>query len=342
VTRDASLPGRRRALSAIGALGALALGGCAGAYRRPLEDGPVAAMFPGRIDDGGFVEAGYRGLVRVGKELGIPVKHIAGVPLERERMLDALRELAGSQATVVIGFGAVTSEAVQRAAWEFPDQLFVTIQGTLTRPNLATYSVQPEQPAWLAGALAGMLTRSDTVGHLAGARSVPAEHMRAGFFTGLKNVRPQARLLSTFTGSDDDAELARRVALAQIDAGADIVFASLGAGQSGAVAACRARNVRQIGGVRDWVAEMPDAFVASAVADPGYAIYMAARDLRDNLLKGEIVKRYGLYYPEAVRLALAASVPADAQARLERYRERIVAHGIVIPETYDGSEFAPA
>jgi basic membrane protein A and related proteins len=336
------LPGRRRALSAIGALGALALSGCATDYGRPPESGPIAAMFPGRIDDDGFMEAGYRGLVRAGKELGIPVKHVADVPLERERMLAALRELAATKATLVIGFGEATSEAVQHAAWEFPEQLFVTIQGSLTRPNLATYSVQPEQPAWLAGALAGMLTRSDTVGHIAGARNIPAQHMRAGFFAGLKTVRPQARLLSTFTGSDDDAELTRRVTLGQIDAGADIVFAMLGTSQSGAVAACRARNVRQIGGVRDWVAAMPDAFVASAVADPGYAIYMAARDLRDNLLKGEIVKRFGLHYPEAVRLALAPSVPSDAQARLERYRERIVAHGIVIPETYDGSEFAPA
>jgi basic membrane protein A len=339
------LPGRRRALStigAVGALGALALSGCATSYGRPPEDGPIAAMFPGRIDDGGFVEAGYLGLVRAGKELGIAVKHVADVPLEHERMLAALRELAATKATLVIGFGEATSEAVQRAAWEFPDQLFVTIQGTLTRPNLATYAIQPEQSAWLAGALAGMLTKSDTVGHIAGARNIPAQHMRAGFFAGLKNVRPQARFLSTFTGSDDDAALAQRVTLGQIDAGADLVFAMLDAGQSGAVAACRARNVSQIGGVRDWVAAMPDAFVASAVANPGYAIYIAARDLRDNLLKGEIVKRFGLHYPEAVRLALAASVPGGAQARLERYRERIVAHGIVIPETYDGSEFAPA
>jgi basic membrane protein A len=332
-------PARRRALAA---LGALALSGCATNYGRPPEDGPIATMFPGRIDDGGFVEAGYRGLVRVGKELGIPVEHVDGVPREREQMLEALRKLAATNATLVIGFGAATSEVTQRVAWEFPAQRFVTIQGTLTRPNLATYSVQPEQPAWLAGALAAMLTQSGTVGHLAGARSIPAEHMRAGFFAGLKNVRPQARLLSTFTGSDDDAELARRVALAQIDAGADIVFAMLGAGQGGAVAACRERSVRQIGGVRDWVAELPDAFVASAVVDPGFAIYMAARDLRDNLLKGEVVKRYGLHYPEAARLALAASVPADAQARVDRLRERIVAHGIAIPETYDGSEFAPA
>ena len=93
--------------------------------------------------------------------------------------------------------------------------------------------------------------------------------------------------------------------------------------------------------ISDWVARMPDAFVASAVADPGYAVYMAIRDLRDNLMKGEVVKHYGVHYPEAVRLALGEGVPAGTKAILERYRERIAAGGIEIPEKYDGSEFSP-
>lgn len=330
---------RRRALAA---LGALALTGCAGRRLPPPERGPIAAMFPGRVDDGGFVEAGYRGLVRAGSELGIPVRHVADVPVERERMLAELRRLASSDATLVIGFGEAASEPIQRIAWEFPGQRFVAIQGTLTRPNLAVYAVLPGQSAWLAGALAGLLTKTDVVGHLAGERSDLALRVRAGFSAGLATARPQARLLSTFSGAEDDAARARSVALAQVDAGADVLFTMLGAGRSGATAACRERGVQQIGSVRDWVAAMPEAFVASAVADPGYAIYMAARDLRDNLLKGDLTKRYGVHYPEAVRLALGAGVPAETRARLERYRERIAAGGIEVPATYDGADFAPA
>jgi len=298
-------------------------------------------MFPGRVDDGGFVEAGYRGLLRAGAELGIPVQHVAGVPADGERMLAELRRLAASDATLVIGFGAVASEPTQRVAWEYPAQRFVSVQGTLTRPNLAVYAVLPEQSAWLAGALAGLVTQTNVVGHLAGERSTLSLHMRAGYAAGLKTARPQARLLSTFIGDGDDAPRAQAVALAQIRAGADVLFTMLGAGESGATAACRDRDVRQIGGVRDWVATDPGAYLASAVADPGFAIYMAVRDLRDNLVKGEVVKRYGVHYPEAVRLALGRDVPADTTARIERYRERIAAGGIVIPTTYAAPDFAP-
>jgi basic membrane protein A len=98
-------------------------------------------MFPGSVDDGGFIEAGYRGLLRIRDELGIPVRYVDGVAPDEEAMKTALRELADSGAKLVIAHGGQASEAVQRVAWEFPQQRFVSIQGHLTRPNLAVYEV---------------------------------------------------------------------------------------------------------------------------------------------------------------------------------------------------------
>lgn len=330
-------PARRRLLAAAGAL---ALAGCARSARRPPEAGPVAVLFPGRVDDGGFFALGLRGLERARAELGIPVRHVAGVAPEREPMLAALRELAASEATLIVAYGEATSEAVQRAAWEFPQQRFVAIEGRLTRPNLAAYGAKQEESAWLAGAAAGLMTRANAVGHLAGTRTAPALAARAAFAAGLRETNPGARLLTRFAGADDDPALARKLALAAIDAGADLLFTMLGTGQAGATEACRARGVRQIGSLRDWVAVAPEAFAASAVADSGYALYMAVRDLRDNLLKGDLVKRYGVRHPEAVRLALAADVPARVRAGVDGYRDRIAAGAIPMPEGYSGPEFA--
>jgi basic membrane protein A len=336
VRPGSTLPGRRRALAA---LGAAALGGCASWGYRPPERGPVAAMFPGRIDDGGFMESGFRGLERVREELGIPVRHVAGIAPDREPMLAALRELAASEATLVIGYGAATSEAIQRVAWEFPAQRFVAIEGRLTRPNLAIYGVRQEESAWLAGAAAGLLSRSNAVGHLGGERTDRALAARAAFAAGLRAANPGARLLTRFAGTDDDPALAHLLALAAIDAGADVMFTMLGAARAGASAACQGRGVRQIGSMRDWVAAEPGAYVGAAVADSGYALIMAARDLRDNLLKGDLVKRFGVRYPDAVRLALAAEVPAQVRAGVDRYRERVAAGAIRMPDGYAGPEF---
>jgi basic membrane protein A len=323
----------------VAAAGALALAGCAGWNFRAPEKGPVAAMFPGRVDDGGFMEAAFGGLQRIERDLRIPVTHLDGIAPEREAMLEALRNLARSDATLVIAVGGQAAEAAQRAAWEFPEQRFASIQGHLTRPNLAVYEVRQEQSAWLAGAAAGLLTRSGTVGHLSGLRVPPGLAARAAYADGLRTTNARAKLLTTFSGSQEDAALNQRAALAQIDAGADILFTMLNAGRAGAIEACRARGVRQIGNVRDWVAVMPEVFVASAVADAGVAVFAAGRDLADNMLKGGTVKRFGLSNPEAVRLALADRVGEPLKARMAVLTADLATGRVALPETYTGPEF---
>jgi basic membrane protein A len=334
-----SAPSSRRRILLAGA-GAAALAAC-DRWRSPAaERGPVAAMLPGRIDDGGFVEAGYQGLMRIRDELRIPVRFLDRVPPEEEAMKAALRELAASDAKLVIAHGGQAAAAVQRVAWEFPEQRFVSIQGDLTRPNLAVYEVLQEQSAWLAGAAAGMLTRTNVVGHMSGLRVRPGLKARAAFAGGLATTNPGARLLSNFSGSQDDAALARRIAIAQIDAGADVIFTMLNAARAGAIEACRERGVKQIGNVRDWVAVMPEVFVASAVANAGVAVFQSGRDLYDNLWKGEIVKRFGVRTPEAVRLALAPTAPAPVRERIAALTQQMAVGTIAIPDQYDGPEFA--
>lgn len=329
---------RRFLLAASG----LALGACGRWKSQAPERGPVAAMFPGRIDDGGFMESGYRGLLRIRDELKLPVDYVADVAPDDEAMKAALRKLADSDAKLVIAHGGQAAEAVQRVAWEFPAQRFVSIQGHLTRPNLAVYEVLQEQSAWLAGAAAGLLTKSNVVGHMSGLRVRPGLKGRAAFAAGLAHTNARARLLTNFSGTQDDAAVAKRIALAQIDAGADLIFTMLNAGRVGVIAACRERGVKQIGNARDWVAVMPEVFVASAVADAGFAVFQSGRDLSDNLFKGELVKRFGMRYPDAVRLALAPGAPQAVTTRVADLGREMAAGAIAIPETYSGPEFMPA
>ena len=328
---------RRRLLLA--ALSVGALGACDKFRSSAPERGPITAMFPGRIDDQGFIESGYRGLLRIRDEMGIPVRYVDKVPPEDEAMKSALRELADSDAKMVIAYGDEASEAAQRVAWEFPQQRFTLIRGHLTRPNLAIYDVLQEQSTWLAGCAAGLLTRSNVVGHMSGLRVEPDLKARAAFAGGLALTNPRAKLLTTFSGSRDDAAAVKRIAFAQINAGADIIYTMLDMGREGAIEACRERGVKQIGSVRDWVAAMPDVFVASAVADPGVAVLQLGRDLHDNLWKGDLVKRIGVRNPDAVRLTLADSVSERVKVRLEVLTQELAAGTIKIPAEYAGAEF---
>jgi basic membrane protein A len=80
-------------------------------------------------------------------------------------------------------------------------------------------------------------------------------------------------------------------------------------------------------------------FVGSAVADAGHAVFIAGRDLNDNLMRGDIAKRFGVGNPAAVRLALAETVPADVKSRVALMTADLATGRVALPESYSGPEF---
>ncbi|MCK8783698.1 BMP family protein [Roseomonas sp. NAR14] len=299
----------------------------------------LAALFAGRVDDGGFMQAGHRGLERARDTLGAEIRTIQGIPPEAEALKAALRRLAADSPDLVIAHGGQNNAAAQAVAAEFPGTRFVVTQGNVTGPNLASYEVLQEQSAFLAGMLAGLSTRSGVVGHQSGIRVVPGLKGRAAYAHGVRHANPAARLLTNFSGSQDDPALARRIAEAMFAAGADIVFTMLNAGRSGVTEACRAAGRAQIGNVGDWVAVAPDVFLGSAVADSGQAVLDAVLDLAAGRFQAGAIRRIGLEQPEAVRLTLAPRVPAAVAARIAAAAEAIAVGRLDVPVSWSGEEF---
>ncbi|MFZ5425859.1 MAG: BMP family protein [Thermodesulfobacteriota bacterium] len=299
----------------------------------------VAMLIPGSVTDGGFMQSGHEGLMRIQAETGAKVEFIDKVKPQTELLAGALRDLARRGPDMVIAHGGQCGEAAKIVAGEFPDVRFTVIQGNAAGPNLSSYEVLQEQSAWLAGAAAGLMTKTGKVGHISGIRVTPGLKGRAAFAAGLAHANPKAKLLTTFCGNQDDNALSRKVALAQIKAGADIIFTMLNAGRQGAIDACREKNVRQIGNVKDWTASDPQVFAASAVAGVSRAVSGAGADLAAGNWKAGAVKKIGLEDAHAVRLALAPDVPEKVRARVEELAGKIRSGEIEVSVEYDGPEF---
>lgn len=332
-------PARRQFIAAAGGIGALALIGAPRtgfAADTPLS---VGALFAGKIDDRGFMEAGYRGLERARTELGVQTRYIDNILPQKDMLAAALRDLAGSGANLVVAHGGQNNEAATQVASEFPDVRFVVTQGAVTAANLSSYDVLQEQSAYLGGVLAGLSTRSGVVGHMSGIRVKPGLKGRAAYVAGVLAANPKARVLTNFSGNQDDNALSKRIAEAQIAAGADIIFTMLNAGRNGVSEACRASGAKQIGNVIDWVKADPEVFVASAIADVSIGVFQAVRDLRAGSFKAGEIRKIGLDDTNAVRLSIHPSVPAAVSAKIAEYAEGIRSGRIAVPETYDGPEF---
>lgn len=330
-------PAGRRAVLAAAALSWTARLAAQSALPAPR----VAASFAGRIDDRGFDAAGWQGLERARSELGVSTSHVEGVLPIREAMVAALSRLATGGADLVIAHGAQFNESAVEVAARFPRQRFVVTQGSVTGVNLASYEVLQEESAYLAGVLAGGMSVSGQVGHLGGLRTRWALKSRAAFAAGAQVMRPDVKLLTHFVGSADDAQAARRAATAMAEARADVLFAMLEGGRVGVTELCRERGLHLIGAGDDWVAQEPGVYIGSAVADMSLTVFEAVRDLREDRLYPGTLRRLGLAHRQAVRLTMAADLPAQVKDRVHRSADRVRAGHVLLPDGWNGTEFVP-
>lgn len=300
----------------------------------------VAALFCGHIDDNGFMQAGYQGFKKAQDSLGITAHYKDKVANETQAQIAALRELAKQyKPALLIAHGGQNTDAALAVAKEFPEVRFVVTQGAVTADNLSSYDVRQEESAWLAGAYAALMTKTGVVAHQSGIRVPPGLRARASYAAGVKYANPDVKLLTNFSGNQDDTALAERVTRAQAKAGADIIYTMLNKGRSGTTQTCRELGIKEIGNVIDWAAREPDVFIGSAWADVGIGVFEACKDLADGKFQAGKIFKVGLQQPDAVRLIMAPDTPDAVRQRIAALQQDILAGKIHVESEFNGPEF---
>jgi basic membrane lipoprotein Med (substrate-binding protein (PBP1-ABC) superfamily) len=92
-----------------------------------------------------------------------------------------------------------------------------------------------DQSGFLAGALAGLMTRSKTVGMVAGVEIPPVVRFRQGYEAGVQHVCADCEVIGVYIDSFTDPARGKTAALSQIDEGADVIFGAGGPTGSGAI-----------------------------------------------------------------------------------------------------------
>jgi basic membrane protein A len=299
------------------------------------------AVLAGRCDDGGFNESGFVGAREASRRHGIAFAHIENVGTETADLLRGIDAAVPNSPDLVVVHGGRSDEAVAQAAPAHPAIRFLSTHGSAAGANFSCVTIAQPQSAYLAGVLAARMTRSGIVGHLSGIRIAPGLRSRAAYAQGVRETDPAVRLLTCFCGTQEDNTITHRHALAEIDAGADILYTMLNGGRIGAIDACRERGARQIGNVRDWTAVDPDVFVGSAIADTGRLVERWIDDIvAGRLVRGE-TRTLGMEDPAAVRLAMSAVVPESVRAEIAARGRALAAGEIALETEYRGPEFTP-
>jgi len=249
----------KKLLGAIIALGLAA--GAAYAQDRPLR---VGLVLPGPITDGTFNSAAHEGLkkAQVKYKLDVSVQENTTFAQSEQAMLNYAR--AGYD--VVIGHGFQFAEPATKIHKQFPKTWFIINTAKVgAAPNLASVDNRWGDAGYMAGAVAAIVSKTGTIGHIGGIPVPVIQEYNEGFERGAKRMRPDIKVLSAYVGSFSDIAKGKEITTSMIERGADVVTATGNESVMGTVQAAKEKGVMAIGTAFDSAALAPDTIVTTAL-----------------------------------------------------------------------------
>src|SRR3569623_1568985 len=189
--------------------------------KTPLK---VAFVYVAPITDTGWVAQHEEGRREVEAALGDRVKtsYVENVPEgpDAERVI---RDLAqqGNKLIFTPSFGYM--EPTLKVAKDFPDVKFESITGHKTAPNVAVANARYYEGRYLAGVVAGRMTKSNLAGYVAG---FPIPEVLQGinaFTLGMRAVNPKAEVKVVWLNAWFDPARERDAAMTLFNEGVDVI-----------------------------------------------------------------------------------------------------------------------
>ena len=325
------------------AAAALAIIGAAGAA---LAQGKtkVGFVYVGPIGDHGWSYQHHQGLLAVKKEFGDKVEttHVENVPEgpDAERVIDQLAA-QGHKIIFTTSFGFMNPTI--KVAAKYPDVKFEHISGFKRADNVATANIRYYEGRYVAGVLAGKMSKTKTIGYIA---SFPIPEVIMGInaaYLGAKSVNPDVKFkiiwVSTWFDPGKEADAAK----ALIDQGADVLFQHTDS--PAAMKTAQERKVFAVGQASDMATFGQAAQITALVNNwSPYYIQRVKAAMDGSWKSGDVWAGIG-----SGMLSVAAygpSVPADAAAAANAVKDKI-AKGEFHPfsgplNKQDGSAFLKA
>ena len=290
----------------------------------------------GGVNDGSFNQSSWEGLERAGEELGVTVNYL-------ESATDAdyapnLETFVDEDYDLIISVGYMLADATRAAAEANPDTKFAIIDdSSIDLPNVTSLIFHAEQASYLVGYVAGLTTKTNTIGFVVGMTNETMNQFGYGYYAGAKDANPDVTVQQFNANSFADSATGKTMANTAITNGADIVFQAAGATGLGVIEACQEAGVYAIGVDSDQSSIAPNTVLTSAMKRVDNAVYEAVQELIDGTLEGGI-KSFDL---AAGGVDIAPSqdlIAPEVITAVEEVKEKIVSGEVVVPADKESFE----
>jgi len=327
----------KRALLKVAALSAVAAAALVGCGKKeepapapapaPVTEAPapkaeplkIAFAYVGPVGDGGWSFAHDNGRKAIEKEFGdkVVTSFVESVPesADAERVL---RDLAGQGNKLIFGTTFGYMESMLKVAADNAGVKFEHATGYKTAENMRTYDSRTYEGAYMAGIIAGSMTKSNTLG-VVGSVPIPEVLRNINSFTlGAQSVNPKIKTKVVWVNEWFSPPKETEAATSLINGGADILFQNTDS--PAVLKTAQEKGKRAFGWDSDMTAYGPKAHLASAVINWGPYYVKATRDALDGKwATGQAW--WGVKEGAIDIVSIAEDVPAEAKAKVEEVKK---------------------
>ena len=242
--------------------------------------------------DKSFNDSAFRGLERAQKELGITFSEYEPKDAGAES-LNQLRQYAESgEYGLIIAVGFSMKDSLIAVAKEFPEQKFAIIDERVTdMPNVASLNFKEEEGSFLMGAVAAMMSKTNTIGFV-GAIEVPLiKKFEAGFIQGAKYVKPDIKEIGIYVGGSNafgDAAAGKAKAETLIQQKADVIYHAAGGTGLGVFQAAKEKGIYAIGVDSNQDNIAPGVILTSMMKNVDVAVFNLIKEVTGGTFKAQI------------------------------------------------------
>lgn len=279
----------------------------------------IAFAYVGPVGDGGWSFAHDNGRKALEREFGdkVQTSFVESVPesADAERVL---RDMAGQGNKLIFGTTFGYMETMLKVAADTPDVKFEHATGYKTAPNMRTYDSRTYEGAYMAGVIAGAMTKSNTLG-VVGSVPIPEVIRNINSFTlGAQSVNPKIKTKVVWVNEWFSPPKETEAATALINGGADILFQNTDS--PAVLKTAEEKGKRAFGWDSDMTAYGPKAHLASSIINWGPYYIKATKDVLEG--KWETGQSWWGVKEGAIDLvSIAEDVPAETKAKIEEIKK---------------------
>ncbi len=293
--------------------------------------------------DKSFNEAAFNGATKWATETGGTFKELE-MQDEAQRE-QALRSLAEAGANPVVMTGFAFGDILAKVAPDFPDTKFAIIDMVVDQPNVKSVVFTEDQGSYLVGMMAGMASKTNTVGFIGGMDIPLIRRFGCGYAQGVLAAKPDAKVVLNMTGTTptawNDPVKGAELAKAQKAQGADVIYAAAGGTGVGVLQAAADEGILSIGVDSNQNGMHPGKVLTSMMKRVDVAVYNAFKE-GEAMAAGFSVldlKAEGVGY--AMDENNAALVSPEMKAAVDAAAAKIISGEIVVHD-YMADNTCPA